>query len=185
MTPTGQKPLYERITPEHLATALDDIRAGTPKVVAFVCLGYSREAFHRSQQAGREAARLLEDDVKLTPRQIGALAFWLDLERAWAEAERTHIRTIGRASRGGPKAARSKDGVVTEFQPGQWQAAAWLLERSRPEYRLAVQAPVVVEPVQPAGPAPGTPEYEAAILAELVKHPQLLERAMALAKGKT
>ena len=141
--PTGPKPLYERITAEQLKAACDDIRTGTPKVTAFVCRGFGRVAFHRAQRAGRAAELALDRGEKLDDRQAAALAFWCDVEKAWSQQERALIQIIAKVAGGQPKRTIGQEGTLIERYQGAWQAAAWLLERQRPEYRA--------KPIEPEG----------------------------------
>lgn len=163
----GWTPLWERIPPDHLATALHDIEAGIPKVTAFVALGYSRSAFHRAQTAGREAEDKDDRGEALTKREAGALAFWRKLETSFAKAEITILKSIAKAGQGEIKRLVAPDGKVVERIPRQWQAERWRLECTRPEYRVGS------EPVAPAPPP--APPTEAEREADL--------RAYAAARG--
>jgi hypothetical protein len=129
MSVVGRKPLWERVTPEHMAQALLWIQEGIPKVTAFVALGYSRTALHRAQQMGKEAEAKEEDGEILTEKERGALAFWRLLETAFGKAEIEVMRAIIKAGMG----AEDLQGKTGR----QWQALKWLLECTRPEYRQA------------------------------------------------
>lgn len=133
----GIKPIWERVTPEHMAQALLWIQEGIPKVTAFVALGYSRTALHRAQQLGRELEVKEEDGVALTEREAGALHFWRLLEKSFGKAEIDVMRAIIKAGMGGEDLGKTGR---------QWQALKWLLESTRPEYRQAeVVAPAPQE----------------------------------------
>ena len=136
----GIKPIWDRVTPEHMAQALIWIQEGIPKVTAFVALGYSRTALHRAQQVGKDAEVKEEDGVALTEREAGALRFWRLLETAFGKAEMDVMRAIIKAGMGGEDPGKTGR---------QWQALKWLLESTRPEYRQAE----VVAPAPPEQPS--------------------------------
>jgi hypothetical protein len=69
----------------------------------------------------------------------------MDDRSAEVELEAQRLARIGRAAEGEYRAVRDADGnVITDnagepvlecIRPGDWKAAAWLLERSNPRYR--------------------------------------------------
>ena len=86
-TGTGPKPLHMRITPAELAQACGLIRAGScPIVTAFTIscqTEVSRDAVFRSKKAGKAALDKREAGETLNEREVSALAFYHELNKAF------------------------------------------------------------------------------------------------------
>lgn len=93
-----------KLTPKLVETILDLLRDGNYDMVAAQAVGISRATFYRWIRLGKD-----EKDGEY-------FDFYLAVEQAKAEGEVALLKTIKDASNN-----------------RQWQAAAWILERSRPE----------------------------------------------------
>jgi transposase len=91
-----------KLTPDLKSRIIALIRGGNRRSVAILSCGISESTFYRWQQRGKRASRGIYRE------------FWEELKAAEAQAEVMYLDVIRQAARG-----------------GQWQAAAWYLERTR------------------------------------------------------
>lgn len=148
MSDFGIKPWYERLGPADLLLCLTDIEEGVPQHTAFVSRKLtSQRQFFAAMADGKAAAEREEDGATLEPRQAKAAHLYREVEGAYARQEASLVSTIRKASTGEPTEGEG----TARRTAGQWQAAAWLLERSRPAWRLRSEA-IVVTPPAPVAP---------------------------------
>jgi len=102
-----------KLTDEVWARIQRSVEVGTYAKVAAVAAGISEATYHRWRSQGRQDRE--------QGRRTRVARFDADIEAAEARAEEHHIRQITQAAAG----ARGR--------PGDWKAAAWLLERKYPE----------------------------------------------------
>lgn len=132
--PVGQVP---KLTDAVQAAILEKIAAGLYFKDACLLAGVSASAGQDWLARGQGT-----DKLPLTPRYV---SFFHGVEKARARAVASRIARIGQAGIGGQVIGRrttqkhGKDGAVIQtyieetFQPPQWTADAWYLERTRPE----------------------------------------------------
>ena len=189
--PRGNRPFYESVTPDQLATAVRRIRGGAP-LDSVLCaeFGCSDRAARRFRAEGKRVADMVEDDgAELTPREKKALELWTAINKAWYEAELFMLDEIRKAEKVTVETTVETVGksTITKVTRRQviWPARAWILERTRREIYALNQAPFVdLAAPTPAGPTPGTPEHEAALIEALAAKPDLLRRAVEAAEKR-
>ena len=122
-----------KLTPQVQQTIVAAVQAGAPLETAYRYAGISISAGHKWRQRGERA--LARGDTS------SLYVFFLQaLTLARAQDELRRIARINKAGEGGTvtqrRTTKYKDGrVVTEeqFQPPDWRADAWHLERARPQ----------------------------------------------------
>jgi len=104
------------LTPERQATIIQLIAAGNYIETACQATGISHQTWHNWQARGRtERERLnVQKDATPDPKEAKYLDFVEAVEKAFAEAEARNLSLIQNAA-----------------LAGTWQAAAWILERTR------------------------------------------------------
>lgn len=118
-----------KLTPE----VLEDVRRLLPTALYLETvgdyLGIGRTSIHRWLKRGAKEKHRLERNSSAKPRKKEAiyLEFWNVYKRALAEGELYSIGVIRKAS----TTQVNAEGEV--MQQGQWQAAAWQLERRFPD----------------------------------------------------
>lgn len=111
--PRGRQSL---LTPERQANIVNLIAAGNYIETACQAAGISHQTWHNWQNRGKtERERLnVQKDAQPDPREAPYVDFVDAVEKAFAEAEARNLAIIQNAAIG-----------------GTWQAAAWILERTR------------------------------------------------------
>ncbi len=106
------------LTPEVQEEVCNAIRAGNYMETAAAFAGIDKTTLHDWMRRGAREIDRLEKDPKATPNKDEAkfVEFRHSVKKALAEAEIRDVLTIGKAAEG-----------------GQWQAAAWRLERKFPD----------------------------------------------------
>lgn len=106
------------LTAELQVRIVDAIKAGNYTEVAAEAAGVSKRTYYYWMERGRKEAERLEQNPSARPRKSEApfLQFFQAVKQAKAEAELRDLSIISNAARS-----------------GNWQAAAWKLERSHPE----------------------------------------------------
>ncbi len=122
---------------------IDKLRLGLTHQDAVDSAGISRQTFHTWRLQGARLRAQALDGRMLTAEERRAVAFLDDVEKAEALAVADRLAIIDGAARGGSIVTKTTvktdaDGnvtettVVTETLRPEWTAAAWWLERKRP-----------------------------------------------------
>jgi hypothetical protein len=159
---------------------VEGIRLGLDQTTACDHAGISRVTFHnwRLQAARHRAAQTQGNLPNPTTKQRQLIEFLNNIEKAYAQAESDRLKIIEGAAKDGhrtktvirvmPDGTEEKT-TTTESVP-QWQAAAWLLERTRPakygkrlELTGADGAPLVPPAQQAKDLAESLAEFQAGV----------------------
>jgi hypothetical protein len=177
-----------KLDPQTLERVKSALRTGAPKETAAAFAGINRDTLHAWLQRGTDALRKANWNPHRVPAKDRPFAEFSDaVEKAMAGAEVDLLTSIAIAGRprkrkvvvtvGKGKSRRQE--VVEVEEDGQWQASAWLLERTRQgtyarRHHHQVEgveggAPIVVEKVdirsirpeaEPEAPPAGEAEQE-------------------------
>lgn len=108
------------LTPATAKRICDFVRSGNYPETAAQAAGVSRTTLLGWLKEGAAIRRRLGDNAptaRLSEHRRALVDFSTDLERAFSEAEARDVMLVGRAAQG------------TDKRPGDWRAAAFLLER--------------------------------------------------------
>lgn len=107
---------HNAFTTERTNHIIKALRAGNYLHTAASMAGVHRATVYRWLNEGRDAEFRLDAGEKLSKDDQAKLQFYLDVDTARAEARAAALRVITNAA-----------------TTGQWQAAAWFLERTAPQ----------------------------------------------------
>lgn len=107
---------HNAFTPERTEHIIKALRAGNYLETAASMAGIHRATVYRWLNEGRDAEFKLDAGERLSKDEEAKMAFYLEVDQARAEARAAALRVITNAA-----------------TTGQWQAAAWFLERTAPQ----------------------------------------------------
>lgn len=103
-----------KLTPEVFNAVMQALRAGNYQEVAARYAGVAESTYWAWLDRGRKERERIEDDVPPDPNEALYVDFLDEVEQARASAE---VRMVG---------------LIAQAAKNTWQAAAWYLERSKP-----------------------------------------------------
>lgn len=128
-----------KLSPEKQKQLADALSIGLPVQFAAALIGINRDTFYEWMSRGARAVDEVGEDGTIGKEDRQYVEFSDTIKKAIAQEILSELAVISRAATGTPAQAPvyDKEGNLvmagSPGSPGQWQAAAWKLERLQPD----------------------------------------------------